>query len=166
MGKSDRATTACEKSIQVTIEDSVKGEANYYLGLIAAQEKDIEAAVEHLQTAGELLPDSWTILKKAVGFRVPALSEECGVKCLKEAYFEYQCAYAVSNCCGDQCGGSAEARDPASIRYRLIPVEYGFGSVKYLNRAVKKKRIDIWAIAAKVDRRCKRYTEDCPEGFE
>ncbi len=135
-GELDQARGHCERALGVTGEASVRGEASYYLGLIALAEGDRQGGLELMRKAMVDVPRAWGIfgdLKR----RVAALDGRVTDAILERAVYDYWCASFRD--------GSRELR---------IPLEFGFVDYEALSARADDELVDVDGQRENARQRC------------
>ena len=135
-GEQEEAITSCKKALEVTGEDSVRGEASYYLGLVDLYQGRKSEGVSKLKEAKRLIPKDWVIASD-VRMRLSALNGNKNDRVLGRAVFDYYC--------NELRDGNREAR---------IPEEFGFEDWEALSQAAEEELVDLVGLHEKAKKRC------------
>ena len=137
-GRLQEAATLCEKAISVTGESSVRGEAHFYLGLIAVVGGERGKGKRLLEQAIAEVPPTWELPREARR-RLRSMAGKRDAKVMKGAAYDHFCY---------------ELRDGS--RAQRLYQEYGFNSGGDLVRAADAAGVDTVGVRDSAVRRCSR----------
>ena len=138
LGQLDLAREACRKTLEVTIDETARGEALYYQALLALAAGDRTEALRLLEEAKPLIPSGWRN-GKDVSSRLAVLRGRGSKGHFKTAVNRLGCMQ------GRGLGRRAE----------FIPSEYGYRSAYALESAASAAGVDVPAVMAKAAKKCR-----------
>ena len=139
LGRFEEAEARCSRALVVTGENSVRGEAKYFLGLlVATRTGNLSHAAQLLAEALALIPSGWAIRRHA-RHRLSSLRGKHTKKGLSHAIEQTACY---------------QQRD--GRRGYQIPTEFGFGGLRFLESAAARLGVDVAGLQAKGADRCRK----------